>query len=206
MLTLTEPQAHARIAHLAATARSRPYLLGIAGEPGAGKSTLVEAVSAPVLPMDGFHFADEHLARLGRLDRKGAPDTFDVAGYVAVLRRLRAGEDVVVPRFDRALEAAIAGAIPLSAQSPIILTEGNYLLHDLDGWGDVRPLLDEVWFIQVDDTERRARLVARHKHFGRSAADAAHWVEHVDEPNAVLIRSARSRADATIIQTLQERS
>lgn len=198
MLTFSETQARERVAELRATGRARPYLLGIVGEPGAGKSTLSDSTGAPTLPMDGFHFANEHLDRLGLRTRKGAPETFDVAGYVSALRRLRAGEDVVAPRFDRTIDAAVAGAIPLSAAEPLILTEGNYLLLDNSGWQEVRPLLDEVWYIHLDHEVRVHRLVERHRLFGKSAADAALWANDVDEPNAALIRSARHRADATI--------
>jgi pantothenate kinase len=198
MLTLTETQARARIAELAHARPMRPYLLGIVGEPGAGKSTLAESAGVPTLPMDGYHFANEHLERLGMGDRKGAPETFDVAGYAYALIRLRAGEDVVVPRFDRTLDEAIAGSVPLSADSPLIVTEGNYLLLDRGEWRSVRPLLDEVWFIQVDQALRKQRLIQRHQLFGKSTTEATRWVAQVDEPNAAIIRSVQYRADAVI--------
>lgn len=196
--TLTEDEALGRLATLSGTELGHPFLLGIVGAPGAGKSTLADRASLPVLPMDGFHFANEHLERLGIRHRKGAPDTFDVDGYVALLSRLRAGKDVVAPRFDRTIDAAVAGSIPLAGDAALILTEGNYLLHDRGGWERVRPQLDEVWFIDVADDVRRERLVRRHRSFGMSETDAVRWTAEVDEPNAVLIRANRHRADALI--------
>jgi pantothenate kinase len=182
-------------------------IIGITGCPGAGKSTLAAAVAAPdpdshvVVPMDGFHLSDEQLRRLGRADRKGAPDTFDVDGYVALLEQIRyAPPDTRLdaPRFDRHREASIERAIPVLPRHTTVITEGNYLLHDRDGWERVRPLLDECWFVEVDDTVRVARLVARHVAHGRTPAAAQEWVATVDEPNARLVRATRGRADRIV--------
>jgi pantothenate kinase len=179
-------------------------ILGLAGPPGGGKSTLAEALlstfaeRAVVVPMDGFHLANVELQRLGRADRKGAPDTFDAAGYVALLRRLRApvaGETVYAPAFRREIEEPIAGAIAVPSEVPLVITEGNYLLMDDGPWAAVRPLLDEAWYVAGDDDVRRARLVARHIAFGRDEAAARAWVEHTDEPNARRIAATAARAD-----------
>ena len=128
-------------------------ILGIAGVPGPGKSTLAAVVAARLgaaaaqVPMDGLHLADVELARLGRLDRKGAPDTFDAFGYVALLRRLRAaepGEVVYAPAFERTMEQPVAGSIAIDPSVPLVVTEGNYLLLPDAPWDRVRPLLDEA--------------------------------------------------------------
>ena len=180
-------------------------ILGIAGPPGAGKSTLAERVvaawgtTARLLPMDGFHLAGEELERLGRADRKGAPDTFDVDGYLSALRRVRARQvDVLVPRFHREIEEPIANAIRIETTTDLVVTEGNYLLLDDVPWSAVRPLLDACWWADLPDAVRVERLVARHRHHGRSPEAARAWVESVDEPNARLVTGRRLAPDAEI--------
>ncbi|MFD3935677.1 nucleoside/nucleotide kinase family protein [Streptomyces sp. NPDC058611] len=182
-------------------------ILGIAGPPGAGKSTvaakLAEALGpdvAVVVPMDGFHLAGAELVRLGRVDRKGAPDTFDAAGYTALLRRLRepGAHPVYAPAFDRSLEEPIAGSIAVPAHVPLVITEGNYLLHDAGEWARVRPLLDEAWYLAPDDGLRIGRLVDRHVRHGKDPAHARAWVARSDEANARLIAPGRDRADLVL--------
>jgi pantothenate kinase len=206
----------------------RRALLGVVGSPGAGKSTLTEALLAALradpppgegrdwvahVPMDGYHLADVELERLGLRDAKGAPDTFDAGGYVALLARLRAWEGgavdpadpiVYAPAFERTLEQPLAGAIPVPAAARLVLTEGNYLLLDTGRWPAVRPLLDEVWFCTLDDTVRAERLLARHVLFGKPPAAAAAWVASVDEPNAALIEATRDRADLLVPSSVLE--
>jgi pantothenate kinase len=179
-------------------------IIGIAGPPGAGKSTLAarlvdDRADHVLVPMDGFHLAQTELARLRRADRKGAPDTFDVHGYVALLRRIRHEVDGIVyaPRFDRHLEEPIANAIAIEPQHTVVVTEGNYLMHDADGWEGVRPLLDECWYVD-DAPGRLERLIARHVDHGRTPAAAEAWVRTVDEPNARLIERTRPRADRIV--------
>mgnify|MGYP000935061934 FL=1 len=177
-------------------------LLGITGAPGAGKSTLAAALDhelgLPVVPMDGFHYADVELARRGLLDRKGAPETFDAPGYAALLRRVRAGEDdVVAPAFERDLEQPLAGAIFVPSTGTVV-TEGNYLLLDEPRWRAVRAELDVVWHVVADESVRRQRLVARHVEFGKSPDEARAWVARVDDANAALVEAARGRADLVV--------
>lgn len=191
----------------------RRALLGIAGSPGAGKTTLAERLVQALdgdgpswavhVPMDGFHLADAELDRLGRRDRKGAPDTFDAAGYAALLRRLREESDEVVyaPGFERVLEQPLAGLLPVPPQARLVVTEGNYLLLTEGPWARVRPCLDEVWFCEISEEERIRRLVARHEEFGKEHTAAVAWVRGTDQRNADLVAATRERADLVVPAT-----
>ena len=185
-------------------------LLGLVGAPGAGKSTLAMALlqavgadRAQVVPMDGFHLANVELQRLVRADRKGAPDTFDSAGYVALLQRLRnqqpGGDIVYAPEFRREIEEPIAGAIAVLPSTQLVITEGNYLLHDVGPWAGAAAMLDEVWYVDIDDAVREQRLVQRHQQFGRSAEAARDWVASTDAPNARLIAATKARAHHVLL-------
>jgi pantothenate kinase len=181
-------------------------LLGITGAPGAGKSTLAAEIAATLgagvvlVPMDGFHLATSELERLGRRDRKGAPDTFDAAGFVALLERVRQRTEEIVyaPTFRREIEEPIAGAIAIDEEAPLVVTEGNYLLLEGEPWSRIRPLLDECWYIEGPEDERIRRLTDRHIEFGKSPAEALEWVTRSDEANARLIAATRSRADLIV--------
>ncbi|MEU8590085.1 nucleoside/nucleotide kinase family protein [Streptomyces sp. NPDC048664] len=186
-------------------------LLGVTGAPGAGKTTLAERLVrelngdgppwAARVPMDGFHLADAELDRLGRRDRKGAPDTFDAAGYAVLLRRLREeehAETVYAPGFERVLEQPLAGAVPVAPEVRLIVTEGNYLLLGTGAWARVRECLDEVWFCELDEEERVRRLVARHEEFGKPHDEAVAWVRGTDQHNADLVAGTRDRADLVV--------
>jgi pantothenate kinase len=208
------------LASLVARARAlgtteRRAILGIAGPPGAGKTTLVSLLldglgdgagidaDSPWVahaPMDGFHLADVQLARLGLLDRKGAPETFDAAGYAAALDRLRRDTDEVVylPGFERTTEQPIAASIAVPPSVHLVVTEGNYLLLDEGAWPRARSHLAEVWYVDVDDDLRRRRLVDRHVQYGKTRDAAAEWVDRSDEVNARRVRIARAAADLVV--------
>lgn len=205
------PTLAARAAALAAhdDETAERAVLGITGPPGSGKSTLgerlasaVAALGVPVVrvPMDGFHLANAELVRLGRRDRKGAIDTFDVDGYAALLRRARTvrARTVYAPDFDRDVHQPVAGSIPVLPEARLVVTEGNYLLSPDPAWRAVRGLLDEVWYCELASDERVRRLVARHERFGKNADGARAWVASVDEPNAVAIAGWRDTADLVV--------
>ena len=182
-------------------------LLGVAGAPGAGKSTfsacLADALGqeeALVIPMDGFHLGNAIIDGTPLRQRKGAPDTFDVGGYVSLLQRLRRRDEEVVyaPDFRRSIDEPIAASIAVPAAVPLVITEGNYLLTQDPEWQKVRAQLDEVWFIDADPELRLSRLVERHMLFGMDRRAAEAWAAGSDEANARLIAATRHRADRTI--------
>jgi len=187
-------------------------ILGIAGAPAAGKTTLAEELTAALgdgvahVPMDGFHLADVELERLGNRDRKGAPDTFDALGYAAMLRRLREDTDdmIYAPGFERVIEQPIAGAIGVPRAARLIITEGNYLLLSTGGWERVRPLVDEVWYADLDQRSRLRRLIDRHIRFGKDEQAAVSWATGTDERNAALIAATREQADLLVPAALIE--
>jgi pantothenate kinase len=180
-------------------------VLGIIGAPASGKTTLAWAIAnalgsrAAVVGMDGFHLAQVELRRLGRTDRKGAPDTFDAAGYVHLMRRLADGnETVYAPEFRREIEEPIAGAVPVAPEVQLVITEGNYLLLPDDPWSGVRQHLTEAWYLAPDEPERIERLVSRHRRYGRSLVEARQRALGSDQRNADLISNTRNRADLVL--------
>ncbi len=190
--------------------RRERCLLGIAGAPGAGKSTISEWLlehlltdhpgQVALVPMDGYHLAQSLLESRGLEHRKGAPETFDVHGYVALLGRLRTetAHTVWAPAFDRARELSVAGAIGVRPEHRLVVTEGNYLLFEGGGWAAVRPLLDEVWFVEQDETTRVGRLVERHVAHGKPVDLARRWTLESDQANADLVARTRAVADLVV--------
>ena len=188
-------------ARVLATQAHGRILLGVTGPPGAGKSTLSDALvesigaEAVLVPMDGYHLADEELVRLGTSDRKGAPETFDRGGFDAVLGRLRdADETVYIPRFRRELEAAVAGSIGVTMRHRVLVVEGNYLLL----WPEVAARLDQVWYVDPPVDARLSALIERHMQFGRTESEAREWVMRSDEANALQVASRREDADLIV--------
>lgn len=203
-ISLSDGDGHDRLLERATALMQGRAVLGIAGAPGAGKSTLgqalVEALDRTVVVgMDGFHLTNDELVRLGRRDRKGAPDTFDVHGYIALLHRLKnESTDVYAPAYQRGIGHSIAGAIRVPADTSLIITEGNYLLLDDGPWKGVRSLLDETLFVEIPDHTRIDRLIARHVESGKTADAAREWTLGPDQANADLVRATRENADLVI--------
>ena len=204
--TLSFEQALSRVTELLNNANGR-IIIGIVGKPGAGKSTLssylIEKLpkeSVALVPMDGYHLSNKELDALGRRNRKGAPDTFDSNGYAALLQRIATSiDDVYFPIFHREIEESIAAEGVVTAKTKIVLTEGNYLLHDQGGWKNVAPILTESWYVEVDDVVRLERLVDRHHFYGKERQAAYDWAHGTDENNAQLVEGTKELADFLVI-------
>ena len=182
-------------------------LIGIIGKPGAGKSTLSKFLLAKlpkefvtVVPMDGYHLSNKVLKDLKRADRKGAPDTFDVAGFISLVKRIRSEQtqNIYYPIFDRAIEESISAQGVVTSATKVVIIEGNYLLHDDGGWEVCNDLLDESWMVDVDEDKRISRLISRHIAYGKEPEAAKAWAKGTDEVNAKLIERGRNRADFVV--------
>ena len=198
-------------AQLAATIRAKAqaqgrFLTALAGPPGAGKSTLAAELvaalgkGAKAVPMDGFHYDDAVLIARGARARKGAPDTFDVAGFRHLLTRLRTEDEVAIPLFDRDLEISRAGADIVGPDDRILIVEGNYLLLNEAPWPDLAPLFDLTIWIDVPEAELDRRLMARWAHYGKTLAEARAWIDGNDMPNIRRVVAGSRPADLVIRQ------
>lgn len=191
---------------LARAGEAPRFMVGIAGPPAAGKSTVSEALlgefpsgSATVVPMDGFHFDDGVLAARGLSSRKGAPETFDYRGFEVLLKRIKARErEIAIPVFDRTMELSRAGAAVIGAETRFILVEGNYLLLDEEPWRNLQPLFDMTIFVDVPRDELERRLVERWRHHGREPEAARRWIDTNDMPNIDRVLQHRRPADLVI--------
>ena len=206
--SLTFDQALSKVENYLATATTR-VIIGIVGKPGAGKSTLssflmekLPAQTVALVPMDGFHLSNKVLKELGRRDRKGAPDTFDSLGYAALLKRItNSTDDVYFPVFHREIEESIAAEGVVTAKTKIVITEGNYLLHNENGWENIAGILTESWYVEVDDALRLERLVERHHFYGKDRQAAHDWAHGTDESNARLVENTKGLADFLVTNT-----
>ena len=189
-----------------ATASTRT-IIGIVGKPGGGKSTLskyllkgMDPLLVSVVPMDGFHLSNKVLNDLGRSDRKGAQDTFDVKGFRTLIERIKLDslDPIYYPIFDRAIEESIAAQGVVYPSTRVVIVEGNYLMHDQNGWEEVSPLLDQSWYAYLDEDIRISRLISRHIAFGKDPESAKAWAKGSDQVNAELIELGVARCDFLI--------
>ncbi|MGV8986485.1 MAG: nucleoside triphosphate hydrolase [Cypionkella sp.] len=180
------------------------FIAALAGPPGAGKSTLAQAVvealgaDARVVPMDGFHYDDAILNARGQRNRKGAPETFDVAGYRHLLSRLVDEDEVAIPVFDRGLELSRGSADLVTAEHRILVTEGNYLLLNENPWLGLADYFDLTVLIDVPEAELDRRLLERWAFFGKTPEAARAWIDGNDMPNIRRVIQGSRSADVTV--------
>jgi len=202
---ITKEEAKSIVVEYAAA--STRTIIGIVGKPGGGKSTLskfllkgMDSTLVSVVPMDGFHLSNKVLKELGRSDRKGAQDTFDVNGFKTLIERTKLDnvDPIYYPIFDRSIEESIAAQGVVYPSPRVVIVEGNYLMHDRDGWQEISPLLDQSWYAFLEEDIRISRLISRHIAFGKDPESAKAWAKGSDQVNAELIEAGVGRCDFLI--------
>jgi pantothenate kinase len=202
---ITKEEAKSIVVEYAAA--STRTIIGIVGKPGGGKSTLskfllkgMDSTLVSVVPMDGFHLSNKILKELGRSDRKGAQDTFDVNGFKTLIERIKLDnvDPIYYPIFDRSIEESIAAQGVVYPSTRVVIVEGNYLMHDRDGWQEISPLLDQSWYAFLEEDIRISRLISRHIAFGKDPESAKAWAKGSDQVNAELIEVGVGRCDFLI--------
>jgi pantothenate kinase len=202
---ITKEEAKSIVVEYAAA--STRTIIGIVGKPGGGKSTLskfllkgMDSTLVSVVPMDGFHLSNKILKELGRSDRKGAQDTFDVNGFKTLIERIKLDnvDPIYYPIFDRSIEESIAAQGVVYPSTRVVIVEGNYLMHDGDGWQEISPLLDQSWYAFLEEDIRISRLISRHIAFGKDPESAKAWAKGSDQVNAELIEAGVGRCDFLI--------
>ncbi len=204
------------LSHLAETILSKAnvntsnrFIIGIAGGPGSGKSTfaveLKELINSKaksdleqIFPMDGFHRKNSELQRSGLISVKGAPETFDVEGYLLILKRIKLGENLKAQIYSREAHDIIDNALPIEPHHKIIITEGNYLFADLDGWCEIKDIIDLKIYIESEKEVCEKRLLERHMRGGKTEAEALEKIKKVDMENYDLIDQTKKYADEVI--------
>jgi pantothenate kinase len=198
-----------RAATLAKMASGR-VVVGLAGGPGSGKSTIAQQVVeklnagtpglAAYVPMDGFHMKHAKLEALGTAADKGMPHTFEGAAFADFLTRLKSAcEPIAGPAYSRQIEDVVEDAFTVPAEAKILVAEGNYLLLPDTPWDAVRPLLDLAVFIHVDREKVWSRLMKRHAEAGLFTEERnREHIGRVDLPNYDRVEGTASRADLVI--------